>query len=172
MISITAIIIAATLWNRKRVLKKLDTDNNTFSENFALSEFVKTSTGVENIPGPEEIANLKALVDNILQPLRTAIGKPIKVTSGYRSELVNRMIGGAGNSQHVSGQAADIQVDGMTNQEIIDKVRELGLRYDQVIDEVKGNSSWVHITFNKNGGRGNWLTYRNGVYETVARNYA
>lgn len=141
------------------------------SENFTLEELLVTSTGLPNKPTDAEIANLKALAVNILQPLRTAIGKPIKISSGFRSEAVNKAIGGSPTSQHKIGQAADFSVEGMTNQQIVDKVRELGLPYDQIIDEQLKGKKWIHISY-KAKGRKQWLTARDKqgggvVYATV-----
>lgn len=169
LLTITA--VTAVMLNRRKVLKTLD-ETDKLSENFSLSEFVKTATGYDNMPGSAERENLRQLVVNVLQPLRTAIGKPVKVTSGYRSYLVNLAVGGVGNSQHVSGQAADIKVGGMTNADIIAMMRALKLPYDQVIDEESNGGKWVHVSYNANGNRGNWLTYRNGNYTLISKNYA
>ena len=74
---------------------------------FSLKELIKSTIaiarGILNVPNKNEEANLIALTDNVLDPLREAYGKPIIVTSGYRSEQLNRMIGGAKTSQHVKG---------------------------------------------------------------------
>lgn len=166
-ILIAVIAITAALINRRRVMEKLK--NIRLSENFTLDEFVVTATGLENIPGPEDIENLRELVTNVLQPLREAIGLPIIITSGYRSKAVNEMIGGAGTSQHVVGQAADFKVPGMTNEQIINRMRALKLPYDQLIDEVKGTSKWIHVS-HKPGGvkqRTQWMTYRDGTYTLI-----
>lgn len=164
---ISVIAITAALINRRRVMKKLE--NIRLSKNFTLDEFVVTATGLENIPGPEDIANLQELATNVLQPLREALGRPIIITSGYRSPAVNAAIGGAGTSQHVIGQAADFKVPGMTNEQIIARIRALKLPYDQLIDEVKGQSRWIHIS-HKPGGvtqRLQWMTYRDGTYTLI-----
>lgn len=151
-------------FNRKRVMG--DLSKIQLSENFNLSEFVKTSTGADNIPTPEAIENLKLLVKNILQPLRNHVGRPITITSGYRSPGVNAaVVGSSKTSQHMKGQAADLQIAGMTNQQIIDAVRSLRLPYDQIIDEERKNlngsvSKWIHVSFNPNGQRKQWMTRR------------
>ena len=75
---------------------------------FTLDELTVTNTGLVNSPSKMEINKLKMLVENVLDPLRTLYGKPIKVNSGYRSPLVNKTIGGVATSEHVKGQAADI----------------------------------------------------------------
>lgn len=158
------------LFNRQRVMS--DLSKVKLSPNFNLNEFVVTSTGLDNIPGPEEIENLRLLVQKILQPLRTYLNQPIKISSGYRSPLVNTAIGGSKTSQHSKGQAADFSVPGLTNAQIIEAIRKLNLPYDQVIDEQLRGKHWVHVSYVKNGGRKQWMTARDGanggtVYNTV-----
>lgn len=144
-----------------RVLVMSDLKKIQLSPDFNLGEFVKTSTGLDNIPTDVEIENLRLLVANVLQPLRTYLKKPIRITSGYRSPLVNAAVSGSSTtSQHMKGQAADFQIDGMTNQQIIDTVRMLGLPYDQIIDEQLRGSKWVHVSYSKTGNRKAWLTAR------------
>ena len=76
------------------------------TENFTLEELIETRHG-ENTPTPEHIENLKLLATKVLQPLRDAVGK-VHVSSGYRSERVNKIVGGETTSQHCKGEAADI----------------------------------------------------------------
>ena len=78
--------------------------------NFHLEEFTRTATGLPNVPSGAERAALQALATHVLQPLRDSIGKPVYITSGFRSAAVNRAVGGVAGSQHRSGQAADILV--------------------------------------------------------------
>ena len=123
------------------------------SKNFDLDEFRKSVTairnGISNEPTKEHIYNIQLLVKYVLQPLRDALGKPIKITSGYRSENLNKLIKGSKKSQHTKGMAADIQfkVDGVMNNKMIwDKVIELDLPFDQMINEF--DYSWIHIIMN------------------------
>ena len=123
------------------------------SKNFTLNEFTKSVSairnGIDNSPNAEHIRNIQLLVKYILQPLREGLNKPIRITSGYRSESLNKLIKGSKKSQHCKGQAADIQfkVDGVMNNKMIwDKVIELGLPFDQMINEF--NYSWIHISYN------------------------
>jgi hypothetical protein len=132
------------------------------SKNFSLNEFTKSVSairnGVENSPSPEHIRNIQLLVKYVLQPLRQAIGLPIKITSGYRSDALNKLIGGSKRSQHCKGQAADIQfkIDGIMDNKIIwDKVIELGLPFDQMINEFE--YSWIHISYNEEHNRNSLL---------------
>lgn len=166
--------------NRQRIMADL---NVQLTPNFNLQEFIVTATGLDNIPGPVEIQNIQLLCVNVLQPLHYAVQKKypglkvsIKISSGFRSLLVNKAIGGSATSQHKSGQAADFSVfvDGvrLSNQEVIDIVRAARLPYDQVIDEQLKGKHWVHISFNRSKQRLQWLTARDGAaggtdYKTV-----
>jgi zinc D-Ala-D-Ala carboxypeptidase len=75
---------------------------------FTINELTKTSTGISNIPNAEQIANLIYLVENLLDKAREQLGMPITVTSGYRSEKVNKAVGGVATSQHTKGEAVDL----------------------------------------------------------------
>lgn len=132
------------------------------SKNFQLSEFTSSQTaernGISNDPGPAELANIQALVDNVLQPLRDAMEDVIIINSGYRSPEVNRMVGGVEDSQHMSGQAADIEILAIDNKELAQYIIDLGLPFDQLIlefyDAQKGpNTGWIHVSFDARGGR-------------------
>ena len=90
---------------------------------FSYSEFFKSDVAekhqVKNIPDDAQLSqvlgNIKALVLNVLDPLRARIGRPIIITSGYRSQRVNELVGGSKTSQHLSGKAADIHVQGQAH---------------------------------------------------------
>lgn len=119
---------------------------------FTLRELIKSDTaircGIANNPTKEEIANINNLIDNILDPLREAYGKPIIVTSGYRCERLNKLVKGSKTSQHRFGQAADIRTIEDTreeNKKLFDLIIKLKLPFDQLIDEY--NFDWVHVSF-------------------------
>ena len=123
------------------------------SKNFTLQEFTKSVSAIrndiDNSPNAEHIRNIQLLVKYVLQPLREGLNKPIRITSGYRSEALNKAIKGSKKSQHCKGQAADLQfkVNGvMSNKMIWDKIIELDLPFDQMINEF--NYSWIHISYN------------------------
>ena len=104
--------------------------------------------GIDNTPSGLVKANLTKLVSNVLDPLREAYGKPIIVTSGYRCEKLNRAVGGAKNSQHCLGEAADIQAVSKLpadNKKLFELAKKLELPYDQLIDEY--GYSWIHISY-------------------------
>ena len=128
------------------------------SKNFTLQEFTKSVTAIrndiDNSPNAEHIRNIQLLVKFVLQPLREGLNKPIRITSGYRTESLNKLIKGSKRSQHCKGQAADLQfrVDGvMDNKVIWDKVIELDLPFDQMINEFE--FSWIHISYNHEHNR-------------------
>lgn len=133
------------------------------SENFTLDELLRSDTAnrlkvVEQYtPSQAVIENLRKLSVNILQPIRNALGKSIRVTSGYRCKRLNGLIGGARNSQHTEGKAADIEVDGMTNQELMKFIIDLDLPFDQIINEYEPNG-WIHISFDEKRNRKQILT--------------
>lgn len=119
-------------------------------EFFTINELTKSSTAeqkkINNTPSVGHEQNLIALIENILDPLRKAYGKPIIVTSGYRSNILNKAIGGAKNSQHQYGFAADIRSVSDSKDEN-KKIFELAknLPFDQLIDE--HNYDWIHISY-------------------------
>jgi zinc D-Ala-D-Ala carboxypeptidase len=149
----TAIVIvaAALLISRSARKKRI-----MLGKNFSLDEFTRSKIanqqGISNNPGPIEIANLQALVTNVLQPLRDALKVPINVTSGYRSLMLNNAIGGAANSQHMQGQAADIVSN--DNARMFNYIKN-NLPYDQLIWEAGNDSQpdWVHVSFRMSGNR-------------------
>lgn len=125
---------------------------------FTLKELTKSTTAarkhIKNIPNKNQEQNLIDLIDNILDPLREAYGKPIIVSSGFRSKELNAAIGGVNNSQHMQGYAADIRTVEDTPQEnkkLFDIVQELKLPYDQLIDEY--NYNWIHVSYSPKNRR-------------------
>lgn len=120
---------------------------------FTIKELCKSSTAtlkrIDNTPNSEIVNNLEQLVDNILDPLREAYGKPIKVNSGYRCEALNVAVGGSKTSQHKQGLAADITTGSrLENKKLFILAKQLNLPFDQLIDEKA--YSWIHISFSKN----------------------
>lgn len=129
------------------------------SENLTLAEVVKSQTatrlGLSNVPTIEHMENLKAVAKRIFQPIRDHFGKPIAITSGYRSKVLNAAIGGSLRSQHSLGQALDLDADvfgDLTNADIFYFVKD-NLEYDQLIWEFGNNEQpdWVHVSYKKEG---------------------
>ena len=138
------------------------------SKNFTLFELTYSDTasklGFKNLPTQEEIRNLGALAQNVLQPLRDMLGKPITITSGFRNKLLNQKVRGASNSQHLYGQAADIIVLGMEVEDLYNYIKNSNLIYDQLILEQTKKDKWVHISYNKKFNRRQNLIYKNNKY--------
>ena len=82
------------------------------SEHFSLAELTKTNTKIKNVPNEAQVENLKRLC-GWLEMLRIKRNEPIIINSGYRSETVNKAVGGAPNSNHLTGCAVDIHISGM-----------------------------------------------------------
>lgn len=130
------------------------------SEHLALSEVTRSETakrrGISNMPTEAHIANFKLLAENIFEPIRKHFGKPIFISSGYRSAELNKAIGGASSSQHCSGEAIDIDMDGrpggITNKMVFDFIKE-NLNFDQLIWEfgTDTNPDWVHVSYESTG---------------------
>lgn len=127
------------------------------SKNFSLSEITHSNTakrlGIDNEPTETHLQNMQHLVDNLLQPLRDAVG-PIRVSSGYRNPALNRAIGGSRSSQHCKGEALDIQFwqnGKMMNELIYEWILDSGIEFDQMINEF--DFAWIHISLKKKGSR-------------------
>ena len=138
-------------------------------KNFSLTELVKSQTAlrknIDNYPTDEAEANLHYLVETFLQPLRTALGRPITINSGYRSPELNTAIGGSTTSQHCKGEAIDLECPGMTTAELCLRIAE-DWEYDQMILEYYKpgipNSGWVHLSFKREGNRKQLLIKEKG----------
>lgn len=104
-------------------------------------------------PTPEARKNLQQLIYNVLDPAREEYGQPIFVSSGYRSPAVNKAVGGVSNSQHMKGQAADLQTrQGTQSHRALFNIIKRQGNFDQLINEY--NYSWVHVSYNPNRNRG------------------
>ena len=133
------------------------------SRNFSLQELIKSDTairkGIDNNPNADQIEKLKALCENILQPVRDHFGR-VKVTSGFRSVELCTAIGSSANSQHAKAEAADFEVMGTDNAELFDWIKD-NLEPDQLILEFytpgEPNSGWIHCSYVPEGGRKQFL---------------
>jgi len=135
------------------------------SANFSLKELTKSDTatrlGIDNTPNEETIDNLKTLCDKVLQPVRDHFGKTVTVNSGYRSSETNQATGGSKSSDHVKGQAADIEIAGVANADLAQWIMD-NLDYTQLILEfyTQGipDSGWVHVSYDPNNLKKQELT--------------
>jgi len=142
------------------------------SNNFSLKELTKSQTaerkGISNEPESDDIVeNLRHLTENVLQVVRDEFG-PTVINSGYRSPALNEAIGGSSKSQHSKGEAADIEVPGVSNLEIAEYIRD-NLEFDQLILEAyrdgDPSSGWVHVSLKRDGDNRNQVltaTFNNG----------
>ena len=136
--------------------------NAFLSDHFSLNEFTRSALAermrIDNTPFDDSvIANLRALSQHVLEPMRRLTASPIRITSGYRSPSLNQMVGGAHQSQHMVGQAADIvflHKNGVRRnfEEIIPTLVMANLSVDQMIFENKISASgfvtqWLHVSF-------------------------
>lgn len=123
------------------------------TKNFYLDEMLTSQSAVrlgfdeQFTPDQAVIENLRALCQNVLQPLRDGLQRAILTSSGYRCPRVNQAIGGSPNSQHLSGQAADIKVGHLTTEQLYQRIKNSNLVFDQLIQEF---DRWVHVSYNPN----------------------
>jgi hypothetical protein len=130
------------------------------SEHLDLSELIRSESakrnGISNMPTEAHIANLKILAEKIFEPIRNNFRCPIHVSSGYRSKELNAKVGGSTTSQHSSGEAIDLDMDGtpngVTNKMIFDYIYK-NLDFDQLIWEfgTNENPDWVHVSYESTG---------------------
>lgn len=123
---------------------------------FTLSELTRSDTAqlrhINNSPNHDEIKRLYALMEECLDPIREAWGKPIGVNSGYRSAQLNAAVGGVATSQHLRGEAADITAGTREdNKRLFYLIQTLGVEFDQLINE--SGYKWLHISFKEKGNR-------------------
>jgi len=146
------------------------------SENLTLREAIKSNTatrlGIDNTPEQWEVNNLRAIAENIFQPVRDHFGVSIGVSSGYRCKELNKAIGGSKYSQHMIGEALDIDADiygKVTNAEIFNYIKN-NLEWDQMIWEFGDDDepNWVHVSYKESGSNRRQLkrAYRDskGIY--------
>lgn len=130
------------------------------SEHLDLSELIRSESakrnGISNMPTEAHIANLKLLAEKVFEPIRNNFRCPIIISSGYRSKELNAKVGGSATSQHSSGEAIDIDMDGtpngVTNKMIFDYIYK-NLEFDQLIWEfgTNENPDWVHVSYESTG---------------------
>jgi len=143
------------------------------SKNFKLEEFERSMTatrmGIDNKAGSGEIKSLTDLCYEVLEPVRAKFGKPIMISSGYRSEALCEAIGSKKTSQHTKGQAVDFEIMGIHNLKVAHWIKE-NCDFDQLILEYfnrkEKNAGWVHVSYNEKGNnRKAVLTYDGKSYE-------
>ena len=122
------------------------------TSHFTLSEFTYSETAqrknIDNTPSPNAIANIKALCEEVLEPAREEYGRAMIISSGYRSEQLNKAVGGAKTSQHMTGCAADIVCS--EPRRLFDIIKANG-KFDQLLWEHAGKTQWIHVSYKPNG---------------------
>jgi zinc D-Ala-D-Ala carboxypeptidase len=115
---------------------------------FTLAELLQSNTAlsckIPNLPTWQQVENLNRLVSSVLDPVRAKFGKPIKVSSGFRSPTLNAKVGGVSNSQHLQGLAADLQATDL--KALKQAIITANAPFDQLIEESKGNTKWLHVS--------------------------
>lgn len=141
------------------------------SPNFSLAEFTRSDTAarrqIRNVPDDRQILAMKLLCQKVLEPLRAKFGRPIRITSGFRSPELCLAIGSSRTSQHARGEAADFEIMGVDNLTVAKYIRDY-LAFDQLILEnyVRGdpNSGWIHVSYREGRVRKDVLTYMRRTY--------
>ena len=127
----------------KKISKHISYKEATFSQ-------TATRKDIDNTPSPEILERMKALAENIFEPLRAHVGGPIKINSFYRSINLNVAIGGAKSSQHTRGEAMDIDdtFGHMSNKDMFAFIKD-ELDFDQLIWEFgdDNNPAWIHVSY-------------------------
>jgi hypothetical protein len=124
------------------------------SEHITKKEAIFSATalrkGIENEPGEYELQNMELIAEKVFEPLRKAVNGPIKINSFFRSEELNKAIGGSSKSQHCQGRAMDLDdtYGYMSNKDMYHYIKE-NLDFDQMIWEfgTEDNPSWVHVSY-------------------------
>ena len=117
--------------------------------------------GIDNTPSDRELANMRNVARECFERARAHFGTPVRITSFYRSPALNKVIGGATKSQHMTGEAMDLDCDGspISNRQLFDYFRERG-NFDQLIAEFPredGTPEWVHVSWSATENRGQVL---------------
>ena len=129
------------------------------SKHFSLKEMTKSGTaarlGLDNTPNEEQIENLKALCENILEPLREYYeSRPIMGSSGFRSEKLSEAIGSSSRSAHCQGMAVDFEIPGFDNKQVAAHIKN-NFDFDQLISEYYeegvADSGWIHVAYKRDG---------------------
>ena len=128
------------------------------SKHLSIAEIMRSETakrkGISNMPTEEHLENFKLLAEKVFEPIREHFKVPIHISSGYRSKALNTAIKGSLSSQHCSGEAIDIDMDGtsITNAQIFNYIKD-NLSFDQLIWEfgTDKNPDWVHVSYESTG---------------------
>ncbi len=147
------------------------------SQHFTYAEAIKSETalrrGLDNTPPPAVIAKMKAVCEEILEPVRAHFKRPVVINSFYRAPAVNAAVGSKPGSQHEKGEAVDFEIPGVDNADVAEWIRD-NLIADQLILEHytpgQPSSGWVHVSYKDDGCRRECLTINaGGVFKGLVR---
>jgi len=153
------------------------------SKNISYNEAVYSATakrkGIDNTPNESQLNNMKLLAEMVFEPIRINMATPIYVSSMFRSEALNKAIGGAKSSQHLANNGAAMDLDAdvygvVTNEQIFEFAKD-NLTFDQLIWEFGDNvnPNWVHISYKAKGNRGQILiAYKDAEGKTKYTEYS
>lgn len=134
------------------IVEKAMEDNKMLSEHFSLEEMTRSGVAIrmriDNNPDEEQVENMRQLCRNVLEPVRRRFGVT-RITSGFRSQALNAAVGGAPDSQHLRGEAADLHISNMeVGRKVFDFIRQ-HTDFDQLLFErrIKGGYWWLHVSF-------------------------
>lgn len=120
-----------------------------------------TRNKIKNVPGAVELINMQLVAIRVFDVVREHFGFPLRVSSFFRNEATNKAVGSKNNSQHVKGQAIDMQGTGaISNAMIFDYIKE-NLDFDQLIWEFGNdkNPAWVHVSYVSKGKNRKQILY-------------
>lgn len=133
-------------------------NNLQLTRHFHLNEFTRSAmadaNGIDNVPSLAVVSNLQYLCQQVLEPLRLWADQPVVINSGYRCSQLNQLVGGVTNSQHLTGEAADIRLpDKATGQRYAEFILE-NCRFDQLLFEHHSSGTyWLHVSCKREGNR-------------------
>jgi len=151
---------------------------NYISKHFTVKDVCYSDTALakklDNIPSISIINNAKLLADNILESIVVYYSKMLNVHCMYRSLRVNESVGGVNTSQHCFGQACDFTIDSINSKKIFNdiisgRIKHNGVPIKNILDQCifENNGAWIHVSFDKNKSRKQFMTALNGTYKNV-----
>jgi len=163
---------------RKKTTSTTSTSSSTSSKfkYFTIADLLKSDDAkkyhIDNTPTKEHLKNLEYLIANCLNPIREIYGKPIKVSSGYRSEALNKFENGSKTSQHMKGEAADLQPVSRKLSDLKALYRAI-IKFNKYEQFILENDSWAHVSCSKHPKKHQILLKRKGKsgYEDITKNY-
>ena len=136
------------------------------SEHITLEEATRSQTatrnGIDNVPNADIIERMKLVAEACFEPIRKWYGKPLRVSSFYRCDALNKAVNGSKTSQHVKGEAIDIDTGSRAENKKLFEWAKQNLVFDQLIYEYPNDEgpSWIHISFTKGQNRNQTITVK------------